>query len=73
MIHPVLAGVLGFAVEFLFSLLWWILLFPVVWLVALPFILLIALFRRERYRFAVTDMLASVHDCWKEWGLIIAP
>ena len=73
MLHAVIEGVLGFVLELLFSLLWWIVLFPVVWLVSLPFILVIALFRRERYRFAVIDMLTSVHCFWKEWGIMIVP
>lgn len=73
MMHSVIAGVLGFALEFLFSLLWWIVLFPVVWLVSLAFILVIALFQQGRYRFAVTDGLAAVHDYWKEWGLMVVP
>jgi hypothetical protein len=67
----VIEAVLGFALEFLFARLWWILLFPVVWLVSLPFILVIALFWRVRYSFAVIEMLTSVHCFWKEWGIMI--
>jgi hypothetical protein len=62
-------GILGFIIECLLGLFWWIILFPVVWLVSLPFILVIALFRRERYSLAVTDMLASVDCFWSDWGL----
>ena len=70
MLHTVIESVLGLVLEILIALLWWFVLFPVVWLVSLPFILVIALFRRERYSFAVTDMLYSVHCFWKEWGMM---
>jgi hypothetical protein len=42
-------------------------------LVSLPFILIIALFRRERYSFAVTSMLTTVYCAWRDWGLFITP
>jgi hypothetical protein len=73
MIQTVIEGVLGFIVECFISLFWWFILFPVVWLVSLPFIMIIALFRRERYGFAVTAMLTSVHCFWRDWGLFITP
>jgi hypothetical protein len=73
MIHSVMEGVLGFIVECLISLFWWFILFPVLWLVSLPFVLIIALFRRERYCFAVTSMLTTVHCAWRDWGLFITP
>ena len=73
MLYAVIEGVLGVVLEFLFSLLRWIVLFPVVWLVSLPFILVITLFGRERYSFAVTDMLTSVHCFWKDWGIMVVP
>ena len=69
MLQAIVEGILGFMAEYLFALCWWIILFPVVWLVCLPFILVIALFRRERYDIAVTNMLASVDCFWREWGL----
>jgi hypothetical protein len=71
MFPAVIEAVLGFVLEFLFDLLWWIFLFPVVWLVSLPFILVIALFWRVRYSFAVIEMLTSVHCFWKGWGILI--
>jgi hypothetical protein len=66
-------AVLGFVLEFLIALLWWIILFPVVWLVSLPFVLVIALLRSEQYHLAVIDMFTSVHCFWKEWGIMIVP
>ena len=73
MIHTVLEGVLGFIFECLISIVWWFILFPIIWLVSLPFILVIALFRRGSYSFAVTSMLTSVHGFWREWGLFLMP
>ena len=73
MLQAILESVFWFLAELLFSLFWWIILFPVVWLLSLPFILLMALFRRKRYALAVTEMLGSVHCFWKEWGMLIVP
>ena len=73
MLQPILEGFFSLIAEFLISLFWWFILFPVVWLVSLPFILVIALFRRERYSFAVTQMIASVHCFWREWGFFLVP
>ena len=73
MIQIVMEGIWGFIGECLVSLFWWFLLFPVVWLVSLPFILIIALFRRERYSIAVGSMLVAVHCAWSDWGFFITP
>ena len=73
MIDSVLLGVLRFVVECLISLFWWFILFPVVWLVSLPLILIVALFRRERYGSAVTSMLETVHGAWRDYGHFILP
>jgi hypothetical protein len=71
--QTIMEAVLEFILECLISLFWWILLFPVVWLVSLPFILIIALFQRERYGVAVTNMLTSVHCFWFDWGIFFTP
>jgi len=55
MLLTMVEGILGFIIECLLGLFWWI--------------LVIALFRRERYSLAVTDMLASVDCFWSDWGL----
>jgi hypothetical protein len=57
-------------VEYFISFVWWLVLFPVVWLVYLPFILILALFRRQKYGFAVMDMFVSVHGFWRDWNLV---
>jgi hypothetical protein len=67
--QTIVEAVLEFLAEWLIALFWWIILFPVVWLVSLPFILVIALFRRGRYDIVVTNMLSSVDCFWREWGL----
>lgn len=53
MMQPAMEGILGLIVEWLISLFWWFMRFPVVWLVSLPFIPITALFRRERDSVAV--------------------
>jgi hypothetical protein len=62
-------GILGM----LCWLLRWLVFLPVVWLVSAPFILVIAVFRRERYGAAVFEMFASVYRFWKEWGILLTP
>ncbi len=73
MLTSLMELVLGFIVECLLSLLWWFLLFPVVWLVSLPFILIMARFRPQPYGLAVTGMLTTVHCAWRDWGLFLTP
>jgi hypothetical protein len=63
----------GVIVYLVFAFLWWIILFPVVWLVSLPFILVFAPVRREPYHVAVIDMFTSVHHFWRDYGLGILP
>ena len=71
MLEAVLESFSGFIIECLIALGWWVILFPVVWLVSLPFILVIALFRRQSYGFAVVDLLTGVRWFWRETGLIL--
>ena len=52
---------------------WWIVLFPVVWIVCTPFILVAALFRRSGYFRAVADMYGGITSFWREWGLFLSP
>ena len=54
--------------RFLGGLIFWIVMFPVVWLVSLPCVMVIALFRAQPYMDSVFDMMTDVHDCWKAWG-----
>jgi len=58
----------GWVADSLVARLWWFILFPVVLLVSLPFILVIALFRKGGYDWTVTDMLSSVYSFWQACG-----
>jgi hypothetical protein len=60
--------ILGFIAEYIIVSFVCYVLSPIVWLVCLPFILIIALFRRGRYNAAVIDMLACVNSLWR-WGI----
>ena len=62
-----------FVIWCLLGFLWWFILFPVVWLVSTPFILILAVFSRKQYKHAVFDMFDSVHGFWIDWGLLIVP
>jgi hypothetical protein len=68
---------MSFIVEFvgsvILSLLWWLLLFPVVWLVASPVILIAAPFAEVPYWQAVRGYFGCVTDVWARWGLVIVP
>lgn len=52
---------------------WWLLLQPLAWLLSLPFILIIALFRRGDYVSTVAGMLAGVSRFWGFWSQLIIP
>jgi hypothetical protein len=69
MIESIIEGIFSFILECLINIIWWIILFPVVWIVSLPFILIFAFVRREPYHIAVVDMFTSVNNFWREWGL----
>lgn len=73
MLNAAIESVLGVVLDFLFIIFWWLVLFPIVWLLSLPFILVIALFRRGDYSSAVTKMLIWVHCFWRDWGILIIP
>jgi len=63
-----LEAILGFIVEsIIFTFLCYIL-SPIVWIASLPFILIIALFRRGNYDANVNEMLTSVNFFWR-WGM----
>ena len=59
-------AILEFIWEWIVDFFWWVILFPVVWLVSLPFILVIAVFRRRPYWLAVGNMFASVNEFWRD-------
>ena len=61
------------ALYFLLGLIWWIVLFPLVYLVCVPFILILAIFQKGRYWHAVGNMFRSVKNFWEEWGILFIP
>jgi len=72
MAQLILEGILGFLIEGIVTVFWWLILFPVVWLASLPFILVIAIFRRGKYSYLVSSMLYSVHSFWRDSGFFVA-
>jgi uncharacterized membrane protein YvlD (DUF360 family) len=63
-----LDAILGFIVESLIFAFVCYILSPIVWIVSLPFILIIALFCRGKYGANVIEMLTSVNSVWR-WGI----
>ena len=62
-----------FLIEFLVSLLWWVVLFPVIWLLATPFILISAVFDERLYEQAVKEKYRKIAKIWDEWGIVFVP
>jgi hypothetical protein len=62
-----------FIVEILFTIAWWVLLFPILWIISLPIILLIALFSKEPFFATVKDKYSKVTKWWTEYGVIFSP
>ncbi|MCC5845551.1 MAG: hypothetical protein JJU05_14985, partial [Verrucomicrobia bacterium] len=72
--NPVMDTVLEIILETLVSILWWILLFPVILLAATPFILLVSLIGKpEHTSKRIADNYRLVFEFWAEWGLFIFP
>lgn len=57
MVQAIIEIVGGILLDVLLSFFWWILLFPVIWLVSLPIICLVALFSPGRF----TDNFSNMH------------
>lgn len=68
-----LAAIAEFTLDLVRSVFLWLVLFPVVWLVAAPFILLLALFRTGPYSMDVSSMFIAVNRFWDDWGIAIVP
>ena len=70
MIHTLL----DFVTDFVPVILWWLLLFPVVILLATPIILLISLIGRPMlFLTRVGDNYRRVFTFWAEWGIVLVP
>ncbi len=59
--------------QFLLGVVWWVVLFPVLWLAATPTILILAGFQREPYSIAVCRMYSSVTQFWIDYGILFTP
>ena len=68
-----MSAVLEFIVESVLGFVWWILLFPAVWLISAPFVLVIAAFQPRPYMYSVSDGFSAVTHFWNEWGIVILP
>jgi hypothetical protein len=70
---PITLSLVGFfldgLLELVLGLAGWGVLLPLFWLVATPFILVIAPFRRERFWVTVPRMYGGVTEFWKECDL----
>lgn len=56
------------------AILFWIILFPVVLILATPVILVVSIFgRNDRYPSRVANGFCSVYDFWYEWGFWLLP
>jgi hypothetical protein len=75
MFQAIIEAFAGSVQENLLALIWYFVLFPIIWLASLPFILVIALFRREPYGygFAVACLCTSVYEFWWKWGEWFVP
>jgi hypothetical protein len=70
MFQNVIGIIAAVVVDYVMTILWWFILFPVACLVSLPFILVLALFRRGKYGIAVVDMFTSIHRFWRDCNLV---
>ena len=62
-----------FLFEMLLNFLWWMILFPVVWVLSAPFILIMAFFSKEPYWKSVRDNYRGVTEWWGEHGWMLWP
>jgi hypothetical protein len=67
------ANTMSIVVEMLFTIIWWIVLSPVLWTVSLPFILLMAVFSQEPFFVAVRSKYTKITKWWAEYGVIFYP
>ncbi|MBI3353089.1 MAG: hypothetical protein HY036_10990 [Nitrospirae bacterium] len=59
--------------DFLFGLLWWIFLFPIIWVLSVPWILIVALFDKASYIDSIVSRFRTVIKVWAAWGAVIIP
>lgn len=64
---------MSFLLEILLGFFWWIVLFPAIWIVATPFILVFSFMSKLPYEEAVKGAYRKVTDFWAEWGTMFTP
>ncbi len=62
-----------FLFELFFGFFWWVVLFPVVWVLSVPIVLVLALFDETSYIHAVRSRFRTMTKLWAEWGIVIVP
>lgn len=59
--------------DLFFGVIWWVVLFPVVWIMSAPVILIVSLFDKKPFMEAVRSRFRSVMKVWTDWGIVIVP
>jgi hypothetical protein len=62
-----------FLLDLFFGVIRWIVLFPVVWIMSAPVVLIASLFDKKPYIGAVRSRFRSVMKVWADWGIVIIP
>lgn len=57
----------------LFYVLWWVVGFPVVWIIATPVILTTSFWGKQGYWEEVRTRFGNATLFWKKWGFLILP
>jgi hypothetical protein len=65
--------ILNIIAQLFMAFLWWLLLFPILLIVATPYILIVSVFSKAPYRQEVSWRYAGVVDFWKENAWLIPP
>ena len=59
--------------DLIISLVWWVILFPIVYLTVTPFILIFAVFDKEPFWKSVQSRYRRVTRFWVDKGLLYSP
>ena len=59
-------------VEILFTIIWWVVLFPVLWIVSFPIIILISLFSKDPFFVTLKDKYSKITKWWSKYGVIFS-
>jgi hypothetical protein len=60
-------------VEILFTIIWWVVLFPVLWIASFPIIILISLFSKDPFFVTLKDKFSKVTNWRSKYGVIFSP